>query len=72
VVKVSSNTALYERLNDIIDFDAGPVIRGKASIRELGEQLLDYIIEVASGRTQTAATLKGQDDFIPWKRGVSL
>jgi altronate hydrolase len=72
VVKVSSNTALYKRMNDIIDFDAGPVIRGKASIRELGEQLLEYIIEVACGRLQTAATLKGQDDFIPWKRGVSL
>lgn len=72
VIKVSSNTALYQKMKDIIDFDAGKVIQGKASIQNLGEQLLDYIIEVASGHTQTAATLKGQNDFIPWKRGVSL
>ena len=72
VIKVSSNTTLYEKMKDIIDFDAGKVIQAKASIQNLGEQLLDYIIEVASGHTQTAATLKGQNDFIPWKRGVSL
>jgi altronate hydrolase len=72
VIKVSSNTTLYKRMNDIIDFDAGPVIQGKASIPEMGEQLLDYIVEVASGRKRTAAMLKEQNDFIPWKRGVSL
>ncbi len=72
VIKVSSNTSLYERMNDIIDFDAGQIIRGKASIRDLGEQLMEIIIEVASGHQQTKASLKDQNDFIPWKRGVSL
>jgi altronate hydrolase len=72
VIKVSSNTSLYERMNDIIDFDAGSILRGKDSIQSLGEKLLDYIIEVASGRAVPAAVVKGQNDFIPWKRGVSL
>ena len=38
----------------------------------VGEELLDHIIEVASGRAAPAAVRLGQDDFIPWKRGVSL
>ena len=72
VVKVSSNTALAQRMPDIIDFDAGAIIRGEMSIQESAEQLLDYVVAVASGQTEVAATRMGQDDFIPWKRGVSL
>ncbi len=72
VIKVSSNTSLYENMKDIIDFDTGSIISGHDSIRSLGEKLLDYIIEVASGRTVPAAVQLGQDDFIPWKRGISL
>lgn len=72
VVKVSSNTALAQRMPDIIDFDAGPIIRGEMSIQESADHLLDYVVAVASGQTEVAAVRIGQDDFIPWKRGVSL
>jgi altronate hydrolase len=72
VVKMSSNSMLAERMSDIIDFDAGPVITGKESIEERGEALLELLVDVASGTVQTAAQRLGQDDFSPWKRGVSL
>ena len=72
VIKVSSNTDLAIRMADIIDFDAGPIIRGAATVGELGDRLLDLVIEVASGRAKTKAELLSQDDFLPWKRGVSL
>ncbi|MFT7198161.1 MAG: altronate hydrolase [Marinoscillum sp.] len=72
VLKVSSNTALAERMPDIIDIDTGPVIRGEKTIEEMGEQMLNHIIEVASGRIESKAMILGQYDFIPWKRGVSL
>jgi altronate hydrolase len=72
VIKLSTNTALAERMPDIIDFDAGPIISGRASIAQIGEQILDLVIRVASGEIQTKAELKSQEDFIPWKRGVSL
>jgi altronate hydrolase len=72
VIKVSSNTPLYERMQDIIDFDTGSIISGIDTISGRGEKLLEYIINVASGRTIPAAVRLGQDDFIPWKRGVSL
>nr|WP_294990075.1 altronate dehydratase family protein [uncultured Sediminibacterium sp.] len=72
VVKLSSNTALYERMEDIIDINTGSIIEGKETIEEAGERILNYVIEVASGRIKVSAVRNGQDDFIPWKRGVSL
>lgn len=72
VIKASSSTELAERLPDMIDFDTGGIIRGETDLDALSGELLDLIIEVASGRQPTKAQILGQDDFQPWKRGVSL
>lgn len=72
IIKVSSNTELKEKMPDIIDIETGGVIRAEKTIDEMAEEMLDFIIEVASGRIQTKAKLLNQNDFIPWKRGVSL
>lgn len=72
VIKISSNNRLAERMPDIIDINSGPIITGEKTIEELGEELLELIIQVASGERLTKAMELGQDDFIPWKRGVSL
>ena len=71
VVKVSSNTSLFNNMKDIIDFNTGDIIEGTSTIKENGEALLHYVIEVASGKPTKARQLN-QDDFIPWKRGLSL
>jgi altronate hydrolase len=72
VVKISSNAALAARMPDNIDFDAGGVVTGEATIPECAAKLLELSIDVASGRRLTKAEQLGQNDFIPWKRGVSL
>lgn len=72
VIKVSSNNALTEKMKDIIDFNTGTIITGEDTIESKGEELLEYIIKVASGEEVPAAVRLGQDDFIPWKRGISL
>ena len=72
VIKISTNTNLAQRMSDIIDIDTGDIIEGKKSIEQMGEELLDYCIEVASGKIVPKAVQLAQDDFIPWKRGVSL
>jgi len=72
VVKISSNTVLAERMSDIIDFNAGTVISGEKTIPEAADELLEFIIKVASGEVKTKADLLNQNDFIPWRRGVSL
>nr|WP_315087965.1 altronate dehydratase family protein [uncultured Chryseobacterium sp.] len=72
VIKISSNTILAEKMSDIIDFNAGTVISGDKTISEAADELLEYIIKVASGEVKTKADLLNQNDFIPWRRGVSL
>jgi len=72
VIKIATNTALAERMAEIIDFDAGSILTSETSIAEIGEEILDLSIAVASGQKFTKAELLGQYDFIPWKRGVSL
>jgi|APTNR8051073442_1049403.scaffolds.fasta_scaffold00003_46 altronate hydrolase len=72
VIKVATNTRLAERMPDIIDFNTGSIISGEKTIEQVGEEILDFIIEVASGRITPKAVELNQNDFIPWKRGVSL
>ncbi|NJL12340.1 MAG: altronate dehydratase [Microscillaceae bacterium] len=71
-LKLSSNTTLFEKMPDLIDFDTGPLLRGESTIAELGVKLLRNILEVASGIYTPKAVRLGQDDFIPWKRDISL
>ena len=72
VIKISTNSTTGERMHDIIDYDAGPIVSGKRTIKDSAEDLLEISIAVASGERQTKAELNNQRDFIPWKRGVSL
>jgi altronate hydrolase len=72
VIKLATNTKLAQRMSDIIDIDTGAIIDGQSSIKAMGEAILELIIDVASGGRHTKAELLRQDDFIPWKRGVSL
>lgn len=72
VIKLSSNTALANRMKDIIDIDCGTIISGEKTIEQMGEEILAYCIKAASGEIIPKSVLLNQDDFIPWKRGVSL
>jgi altronate hydrolase len=72
VIKVATNSVLANKMSDIIDIDCGPIISGEKTIEEMGEEILDYCIKAASGEIIPKAVQLNQDDFIPWKRGVSL
>jgi altronate hydrolase len=72
VVKVATNTRLAEHMSDIIDIDTGAIIRGDVTIEDAGSSMLDTMLDIASGKTLSKAELLGQNDFIPWKRGISL
>lgn len=72
VIKLSTNTKLFERMPDIIDINCGTIIEGEETIAQVAHRILRYIIEVANGTVQPKAVQLGQDDFIPWRRGVSL
>lgn len=71
-IKVATNSALTKRMGDIIDINTGPIIEGEKTIEQMGEDILEYCIKAASGEVIPKAVQLNQDDFIPWKRGVSL
>lgn len=72
VLKVATNTQMATRMADIIDIDAGSIITGDSTVEQVANDMLEAVIDVASGRRHTKAELNGQYDFIPWKRGISL
>lgn len=71
-IKVATNSKLALRMKDIIDIDTGPIIEGEKTIEQMGEDILEYCLKAASGELIPKAVQLNQDDFIPWKRGVSL
>ena len=72
VIKISSNSKTAKSFYEYIDFDTGPVIDGSETVESTGEKLLNEVIEYASGNKKTKSTIQGRDDFLPWKRGMSL
>ncbi|MDO4293525.1 MAG: altronate dehydratase family protein [Eubacteriales bacterium] len=69
-VKISSNTALYEHKKNWIDFNCGPAANG-TPLTQLGQQLFDYVLEVANGH-QTCSEAAGFHDLAIFKQGVTL
>jgi altronate hydrolase len=72
VIKLSTNSELAQRMPDIIDIDTGAIVSGAESIEAAADRILNLVLRVASGEQRTKAESLNQDDFIPWKRGVSL
>lgn len=70
-VKISTNSALYNRKKNWIDFNAGAVADGELSFAEAEEKLADYIAEVASGRL-TKSEERGCREIVIWKDGVTM
>ncbi len=71
-IKVSSNSKLSKRMPDVIDIDTGTIITGESTIAAKATELMEFALQVASGEKAPHAVRLQQDDFIPWKRGVSL
>jgi len=69
IIKVASNTAMYEQMRDDMDFDAGAVLRG-AAVGDLGAALFELILDVAGGTPTASERLGyGDDEFCPWSTG---
>lgn len=71
-LKIATNHTTARKMADIIDFDCGGIIDGTATLDSASNDLLEHCIRVASGEIPAKAETFNQDDFIPWKRGVSL
>ena len=71
-VKISTNSALMKNKRNWIDFDAGVLVDGGATMDMLSAELLTLIIDVASGRVKTKNEINGYKEIALWKEGVTL
>jgi len=71
-IKISSNSAIYQKKPQWIDFNAGALLDGTETMDGLAQQLLDLVIKVASGEMKTKNELHGYKEIAIWKDGVTL
>jgi altronate dehydratase large subunit len=71
VIKVATNSRLYQHMRDNIDINAGEILDGTASIESIGERIFQEIIEVASGKV-TKAEILGHHEFAIHSLGLSV
>lgn len=71
IIKVATNTEMYERMEEDMDVNAGRIVDGTAGLEDVGEELLEEIIAVASGRASVSEEMNlGQEEFVPWQLGA--
>ena len=72
-LKLSTNSALWQRQEEDIDLNCGEIVDGTASVQELGERLFRLMLDTASGnRTKSEQHGYGQNEFIPWYLGAVM
>ena len=68
VIKISSNSPMYRRMTDNMDINAGAIADGEKTVAQVGREIYDFVLEVASGR-RTCAERLGHREFVPWRIG---
>jgi altronate hydrolase len=68
VIKVASNSNTFRRMTDNMDINAGVIADGERTIQEVGREIFDMILRVASGE-KTKAEILGHHEFVPWRIG---
>jgi len=70
-IKLATNTQMYERMAEDMDLNCGRIVDGTASLTDVGDEIFERIIAVASGeRTASEELDLGQEEFIPWQLGT--
>jgi len=72
-IKISTNTNLFNRLEEDMDINAGTIMDGESGIAEIGERIFNHIIDTASGKlTKSEINGYGDDEFNPWVIGATM
>lgn len=71
VVKIATNSSMYKRMKDNMDINAGRIVDGEATVEQVGREIFDLLLRVASGE-KTCAEKLGHNEFVPWRIGPVL
>jgi altronate hydrolase len=72
-IKLATNTEMYRRMEDDMDVNCGVILDGGRTVEEMGQDIFDLIVEVASGRRTKSEMLGfGNHEFTPWQIGAVM
>ncbi|MBS27569.1 MAG: galactonate dehydratase [Alphaproteobacteria bacterium] len=72
-IKLATNTQMYQSMSEDMDINAGQIADGDATIEDVGEEIFDYMLDVASGKQSKSEELGfGDNEFIPWQVGAVM
>jgi altronate hydrolase len=72
-LKISSNTAIYNRMSDDMDINCGTIIDGEETVEQAGQRIFDELLAMASGKLTRSEILGfGEEEFQPWLQGATL
>ncbi len=72
-IKLATNSALFQKQEEDMDVNCGVIVDGKASIEEVGQEIFDLILKVASGqKSKSEQWGYGEDEFAPWVLGPTM
>ncbi|MEN5072632.1 altronate dehydratase family protein [Isoptericola cucumis] len=70
-IKVATNSDTYRRMREDMDLDAGRIVEDGLSVEDVGDELFEKILAVASGEQTVSEELDlGADEFVPWQLGA--
>ena len=72
-LKLSTNTALWQRQEDDIDLNCGAIVEGLETVQQAGERIFELMLQTASGhKTKSELHGYGQSEFVPWQLGAVM
>ncbi|MDG2268875.1 MAG: altronate dehydratase family protein [Alphaproteobacteria bacterium] len=72
-IKLATNTPMYNSMTEDMDINAGQIADGDATVQDVGEEIFDYMLEIASGKQSKSEALGfGDNEFIPWQVGAVM
>jgi altronate hydrolase len=72
-MKIATNSEMFARLTEDMDIDAGRILSGEATVAEVGREIYDALLRVASGEhTKSEAQGLGDYEFVPWQIGAVM
>jgi altronate hydrolase len=72
-IKLATNTAMYQRMEEDMDINCGTIADGELTVEEMGERIFRLVLETASGKkTKSELHGIGDNEFVPWQIGAVM
>ncbi len=72
-IKIATNSEMYNRMREDMDINAGRIVSDGATLEEVGREIFDYVLAIASGKPSLSELNGlGDNEFVPWQIGATM